>query len=62
LAWTEDIDQCTGGIRISKSGTVPGFASWIGFDKATGRGVFVLLNSSAIKGTPVGQQLLDLIP
>ncbi len=62
LAWTEDIDQCTGGIRISKSGTVPGFASWIGFDKATGRGVFVLLNSSAIKGTPIGQNLLDIIP
>jgi len=62
LAWTEDIDQCTGGIRISKSGAVPGFRSWIGFDKATGRGVFVLLNSNAIKGTPIGEKLLDLIP
>ena len=40
----------------------PRLRVWIGFDKATGRGVFVLLNSSAIKGTPVGQQLLDLIP
>ena len=62
LAWTEDIDQCTGGVRISKSGAVPGFRAWIGFDKGTGRGVFVLLNSEAIKGTPVGEQLLDLIP
>jgi CubicO group peptidase (beta-lactamase class C family) len=62
LAWTEDIDQCTGGIRISKSGKVPGFNSWIGFDENTGRGVFVLLNSDAIKGTPVGEKLLDMIP
>ena len=52
LAWTEDIDQCTGGIRISKSGSVPGFSSWIGFDKATGRGVFVLLNTHATDATP----------
>jgi CubicO group peptidase (beta-lactamase class C family) len=62
LAWTEDIDQCTGGVRISKSGSVPGFQAWIGFDPSTGRGVFVLLNSSALKGTTVGEQLLDLIP
>ncbi|HEV8481969.1 MAG TPA: serine hydrolase domain-containing protein [Blastocatellia bacterium] len=62
LAWTEDIDPCTGGIRISKSGSVPGFQAWIGFDKSTGRGVFVLLNSEAIKGDTVGEELLDLIP
>jgi CubicO group peptidase (beta-lactamase class C family) len=62
LAWTEDIDQCTGGVRISKSGAVPGFRAWIGFDKGTGRGVFVLLNSEAIKGDTIGEQLLDLIP
>ena len=62
LAWTEDIDPCTGGIRISKSGAVPGFKAWIGFDKGTGRGVFVLLNSGAIKGDTIGEQLLDIIP
>ena len=62
LAWTEDIDLCTGGIRISKSGSVPGFQAWIGFDKSTGRGVFVLLNSEAIKGETIGEELLDLIP
>ena len=62
LAWTEDIDECTGGVRISKSGGVPGFKSWIGFDQKTGRGVFVLLNTSAFDATPVGEDLLDLIP
>lgn len=62
LAWTEDIDTCTGGVRISKSGSVPGFASWIGFDQRTGRGVFVLLNSGQIKATPVGEDLLELVP
>lgn len=62
LAWTEDIDQCTGGVRISKSGAVPGFRSWIGFDKTSGRGVFVLLNSTALDNTTVGEELLDLIP
>jgi len=62
LAWTEDIDPCTGGTRISKSGSVPGFKSWIGFDKGTGRGVFVLLNSGAIKGDIIGEKLLDMIP
>jgi CubicO group peptidase (beta-lactamase class C family) len=62
LAWTEDIDQCTGGIRIFKSGAQPGFRAWIGFDKGSGRGVFVLLNSGAIKGDIVGEMLLDMIP
>jgi len=62
LAWTEDIDPCTGGIRISKSGAVPGFRAWIGFDKGTGRGVFVLLNSGALKGDVIGEKLLDMIP
>jgi Beta-lactamase len=66
LAWTEDIDPCTVGIRISKSGAVPGFKSWIGFVKGpgrgTGRGVFVLLNSGAINGDTIGEKLLDMIP
>ena len=66
LAWTEDIDPCTGDIRISKDGAVPGFRSWIGFNKGPGRGtyrgVFVLLNSGAIKGDTVGETLLDTIP
>ena len=62
LAWTEDIDPCTGGIRISKSGGVPGFQAWIGLDPRTHRGVFVLLNSGAIKGDTVGERLLDMIP
>jgi CubicO group peptidase (beta-lactamase class C family) len=62
LAWTEDIDPCTLGVRISKSGAAPGFRAWIGFDTATNRGVFVLLNSEAIKGDAVGEKLLDMIP
>jgi serine-type D-Ala-D-Ala carboxypeptidase/endopeptidase len=62
LAWTEDIDQCTGGVRISKSGAVPGFKSWIGFDQKTGRGVFVLLNTGALDGSPVGEDLLEIVP
>jgi len=62
LAWTEDIDTCTGGVRISKSGAVPGFKSWIGFDQNTGRGVFVLLNTSAFDATPVGEDLLEILP
>jgi beta-lactamase class C len=62
LAWTEDIDTCTGGVRISKSGAVPGFKSWIGFDQNTGRGVFVLLNTSAFDATPVGEDLLQILP
>jgi CubicO group peptidase (beta-lactamase class C family) len=62
LAWTEDIDECSGGVRISKSGSVPGFCSWIGFDQQTGRGVFVLLNSGATKGNVVGEDLLEIVP
>jgi CubicO group peptidase (beta-lactamase class C family) len=62
LAWTEEVNQCTGAIRISKSGAVPGFKSWIGFDKGTGRGVFVLFNSGSITGDTVGEPLLDTIP
>jgi CubicO group peptidase (beta-lactamase class C family) len=62
LAWTEDIDECTGGVRISKSGAVPGFKSWIGFDQNTGRGVFVLFNSGGLDGTPVGEELLEILP
>jgi CubicO group peptidase (beta-lactamase class C family) len=62
LAWTEDIDPCTSGIRISKGGAAPGFKAWIGFDSGTGRGVFVLLNSSVIKGATIGEKLLDMIP
>jgi CubicO group peptidase (beta-lactamase class C family) len=62
LAWTEDIDECTGGVRISKSGGFHGFKSWIGFDRKTGRGVFVLFNSGALDETLVGEELLGIVP
>ena len=63
LAWTEDIDAVHGrSPNLQEWRASPASNHGSALTSKTGRGVFVLFNSGALDGTPVGEDLLGIVP